>query len=299
LGLQQKLAGLSGMLFHSICDTARNLAFLFKRNFHPELFVEYIHLPQNNSTGAAVDYLAHEYRRVADNLARISGQTFELQNLERSILLYNNNRHWLKRLYALRTDAPHLLSTTDLYVLSRAGCILPPDEHSALLMSALEQASRGQRKTQDRIRVVLEGSFCEQPPLDLIRSLEDAGCYIVNDDLMAGLRWFLEDVDVDLDPLRSLARNYVYNSISSAVRHDCHKGKSEMLLEKVKNTRADAVIFCIAKFCEPAYFDYVLHKDALERQNIPHLLVEFEEKMWTFEKARTEVETFVESILLN
>lgn len=72
-----------------------------------------------------------------------------------------------------------------------------------------------------------------------------------------------------------------------------------MLLEKVQSAKADAVLFCIAKFCEPAYFDYVLFKNMMDSQNIPHLLVEFEEKMWTFEKARTEVETFVESILFD
>jgi benzoyl-CoA reductase/2-hydroxyglutaryl-CoA dehydratase subunit BcrC/BadD/HgdB len=53
----------------------------------------------------------------------------------------------------------------------------------------------------------------------------------------------------------------------------------------------------IAKFCEPALFDYVLFKRELEAQNIPHLLLEFEEKAFTFERMRTEVETFVESLL--
>jgi benzoyl-CoA reductase/2-hydroxyglutaryl-CoA dehydratase subunit BcrC/BadD/HgdB len=39
----------------------------------------------------------------------------------------------------------------------------------------------------------------------------------------------------------------------------------------------------------------VLYKRELEREGIPHLLLEFEEKMFTFERLRTEVETFVES----
>ena len=37
----------------------------------------------------------------------------------------------------------------------------------------------------------------------------------------------------------------------------------------------------------------------LEREGIPHLLMEFEEKLFTFERLRTEVETFVESLLFN
>jgi benzoyl-CoA reductase/2-hydroxyglutaryl-CoA dehydratase subunit BcrC/BadD/HgdB len=54
-----------------------------------------------------------------------------------------------------------------------------------------------------------------------------------------------------------------------------------------------------AKFCEPALFDYPLFRLALERANIPHLVIEFEEKMWTFERARNELETFVESMLFD
>ncbi|MCI0411642.1 2-hydroxyacyl-CoA dehydratase [bacterium] len=300
LGLQHRLDLFSGMLFHSICDTARNLAFLFKRNFHPQLFVEYIHLPQNNSTDAAVDYLTSEYKRVAKNMADLAGREFRTENLEKSILLYNNNRRCMRRLYyALRSDAPHLLSTSDFYLLGRAGCILPPEEHSLIVSNVIEELSKNQSKTRDRIRVVLEGSFCEQPPLELLAVLEDAGCYVVNDDLLLGLRWFEQDLEFNHDPFRSLARSYLHDSCYSSVRHDCLTSRSDMLLEKVRKSRADAVIFCIAKFCEPAYFDYVLFKNKLDENNIPHLLVEFEEKMRTFEKARTEVETFVESILFD
>jgi len=54
-----------------------------------------------------------------------------------------------------------------------------------------------------------------------------------------------------------------------------------------------------AKFCEPALFDYVIFRRELEKENIPHLLIEFEEKMWTFERTRGEVETFVESLLFD
>jgi len=59
------------------------------------------------------------------------------------------------------------------------------------------------------------------------------------------------------------------------------------------------VVIFAAKFCEPALFDYALYRRALEKEGIPHLYLEFEEKMWIFDKARTEVETFVESMLFD
>jgi benzoyl-CoA reductase/2-hydroxyglutaryl-CoA dehydratase subunit BcrC/BadD/HgdB len=43
----------------------------------------------------------------------------------------------------------------------------------------------------------------------------------------------------------------------------------------------------------------VLYKKKLEEIGVPHLLLEFEEKLFTFDRVRTEVETFVESLLLD
>ena len=42
LGLTGKLHFLDGIVFHSICDPARNLASVFQRNF-PQMMVEFIH----------------------------------------------------------------------------------------------------------------------------------------------------------------------------------------------------------------------------------------------------------------
>jgi benzoyl-CoA reductase subunit C len=299
LGLRQHLDPFSAIIFHSICDTARNLAYLFKRNFDSDLFVEYIHFPQNPSSPGSVDYLAAELARVKANLEDLAGKKISDDQIHTSIQLYNHNRSWIRELYNARRNAPHLLSTSELYVLLRAGNFLPPEEHSLLLIEALDALGNRQTRMRDSIRVVLEGSFCEQPPLELLQAIENAGCYVVDDDLIIGRRWFVDNIRNTGDPLRALAEAYVNKSVYSSVRHDWQRPRTAALLEKVRRNQADAVLFCIAKFCEPAYFDYVLFKDQLEKENIPHLLVEFEEKMWTFEKARTEVETFVESILFD
>jgi benzoyl-CoA reductase subunit C len=129
--------------------------------------------------------------------------------------------------------------------------------------------------------------------------MEEAGCYIIDDDFNLGRRWFYEDVPADGDPLAALAESYLDRSVYSSVRHDSRKPRFRGLVEKARSRRADAVIFLIAKFCEPAEFDYVLFKRELEREGIPHLLLEFEEKSFTFERLRTEVETFVESMLFD
>jgi benzoyl-CoA reductase/2-hydroxyglutaryl-CoA dehydratase subunit BcrC/BadD/HgdB len=99
--------------------------------------------------------------------------------------------------------------------------------------------------------------------------------------------------------VEALAEAYVNASVYSSVRHDFRKPRWEGLAQKIHDTRADAVIFLLAKFCEPAYFDYVPFKQQVDEMGIPHLALEFEEKLFTFERLRTEVETFVESLVFD
>lgn len=297
LGMTNRLADFDGFLFSSICDTARNLCWVMKRNF-PTLYADFIHLPHNTPSDAAVEFLTSDYDRVRYELSHITGHMATERDLRRSIDLYNLNRRLTNDLYALRSRAPQQLSTYELYVLVRAGDLLPVEEHNTILREALDHFSVKTAKMRDCIRVVVEGSFCEQPPIDLVRLIEAAGCYVVEDDFTIGRRWFRHPLHPNGDPLRALAEAYVRDSVYSSVRHDGETSRVDGLMEKVRNNRADAVLSFIAKFCEPALFDYVLFKRELERAGVPHLLLEFEEKLFTFDRMQMEIETFVESLLL-
>lgn len=296
LGFQKKLDGVDGAVFHSICDVARNLASVFRRNF-PGLFVEFIHFPQNMTSEASEDYAASEYRRVLANLLRWTERTIPADALSDSIRLYNRIRRRLRDLYSVRRRHPERITAAEAYLLVRGGTLMDPVEYLALLEDVLPEMEARRSKSRDAVRVVIEGAFCEQPPVDLLDVIERAGCYVVDDDLLIGWRWFEEDVPETGDPVRALASSYLHRSVYSSVRHDPRRPRSEELVRRVREAGADAVLFCPAKFCEPALLDYVLHRQVLDRESIPHLTVEFEEKMWTFDRVRSEVETFVESLL--
>jgi benzoyl-CoA reductase subunit C len=298
MGLTARLQPFDAFLFSTICDSARNLCFVMKRNF-PGMYVDFIHLPHNPSSPAAPAFLAEEYRRILKELEGLGGRTVSDAALRQSIALYNRDRSLIREAYQLRARQPHLLPAWESYVLVRAGNVLPVEEHIQLLEAARRKLETRDSKRRDSIRIVVEGSFCEQPPLQLVRLLEEAGCYIVADDFAIGQSWFESDVPVEGDPVLALAESYVNRSVYSSVRHDFRRPRWDALIDKVRATQADAVLFLIAKFCEPAYFDYVPFKQELERAGIPHLLLEFEEKLFTFDRVRTEIETFVESLVFD
>lgn len=297
LGMTGKLADFDALVFHSICDPARNLASVYARNF-PAQKVEYLHFPQRLHSAEAVDYLEREYERLLLSMSDLTDSLPDDQKLRASIELYDRNRALMRDLYRLRCDAPQLLSTRELYVLVRHGHGLPPEEHFTLLERASAAIAERGGRPHDRIRVLVAGSFCEQPPLDLIGAIEGSGCYVVDDDFAIGRRFLKSPVaDQPGPPLRQLARAYVYDSVDASFKHDLGGPRGERFVARARECRADAVIILTAKFCEPALFDYALQRAALREAGIPHVFLEFEEKMWLFDKIKSEVETFVESLL--
>lgn len=281
---------------HPICDAARNLGAVWGRNFsYP---CQILYLPQNANSPAAVTYLRNEYARLQRGVEAIAGRPVKEDDLRRSLAVYNRNRTLLRELYAIKRETPWLVSADEAYVLVAIGGLIPREEHNELLETVLPLIAARPNKKQDKIRLVFEGGFCEQPPLDLIRAIARS-CYVVDDDLLIGLRWILEDVPLDGDPLFNLAVAYLEKSSYSPVQHDLRKPKEKMLLERIRNSRADAAILTAAKMCEPGLEEQVAYLHALDKEGIPYFISEFEEKMTTFDHMEIQLETFVENILFS
>jgi len=295
LGLSGRLDFLSMFVTHPICDASRNSCGIWVRNF-PDLSCQVLYFPHNARSSFALDYLSDEYGRIADLIAGLSGRPISDDALRSSIELFNENRRLLRELYRMKRETPWLVSSVEAYILTRAAGLMPREEHNDLMRRVLPLlASRG-AKSQDRVRVVFEGGFCEQPPLDMLAVIQDV-CYIVDDDLLIGLRWLTDDVALEGDPMTNLARAYFDRSSYSPVQRDPTKRKEEMLIRRIKEAKADAAIVAAAKMCEPGLEEQVAYTRALDAAEIPHLVMEFEEKMTVFEQMRMEVETFAESLL--
>lgn len=288
----------TGAVFSSICDVARNLTSLVKRNT-PGLYIEYLHLPQNLYSAGSAAYTRAEFERFRENLSRHLGRPITDDAINHSLELYNRVRSLTRALYDHRRRHTGAIAAADLYAVVQAGTRMMPEDFIILLEQFLEQVRMRKVRARDGAKVVIEGAFCEQPPIGLLEVIESAGCIVKDDDLVIGWRLFPEDVSLNGNPLGALAEAYLKSNIYTSVRHDRDRPRSDGLMHRVADAGADAVLFAPAKFCEPALLDYVLFRWKLEQAAMPHLKVEFEEKMWTFENVRTEIETFAESMLFD
>ncbi|MFQ5637690.1 MAG: 2-hydroxyacyl-CoA dehydratase subunit D [bacterium] len=281
---------------HPICDAARNLAAIWGRNFPYKCQILY--LPQNPNSSYSISYLKNEYDRLKRDIEDIAGRKISEEQLKRSVEVFNQSRALMRDLYAIKRETPWLIAAEDAFCLMALAGFVPREEYNEFMRSVLPMIKQRDFKKQDKMRVVFEGGFCELPPLDLLQTI-DRSCYLVDDDLMIGLRWFLDDVPVKGDPLTNLAEAYIENSSYSPVQHDIRKPKEKMLLERIRDAGAEAAIITAAKMCEPGLEEQVTYSKMLDEENIPYFVSEFEENQTTFDHIGIQLETFVENILFD
>ncbi|MBC5768109.1 benzoyl-CoA reductase subunit C [Ramlibacter albus] len=298
LGLTGKLDCLDGMLFPSICDVIRNLSGMWQILF-PGKYVKYFDVPQNYVDEIGGSFYIHEMQALRDDLGKMRGKPITDEEINDSIAVYNDNRAAVRELYAYRARMPWQAPTSEVYLLLRAGMVLPPEEHTALVREYLVETDKVQRPRRDNARIVLTGSFCEQPPLALIKSIEMSGCYVVDDDFMLVTRWLLDDVPADANPLDELSKAFLHRSASTAAKYDAtREEKGIFLVKQVKSRGAEGVVFAAPSFCDPALLERPMLQDVLAQRKIPYTAFKYAENTGQMAPIREQAGTFADSIKL-
>ena len=298
MGLTGRLDCLEGMLFPSICDVIRNLSGMWQILFKDK-YVRYIDVPQNYEDEIGGKFYIEEMQILREDLARLSGKPITDDALNASIAVYNENRAALRELYAYRAAKPWQAPTSEVYLLQRAGMILPPEEHTRLVRDYIVATDAVTRPKRDNARVVINGTFCEQPPLTLIKSIEMAGCYVVDDDFMLVGRWLLDHVPADGNPLQELSKAFLHRSATTAAKYDTtREQKGVFLMKQVKTMGAEGVIFAAPSFCDPALLERPMLQDVLTQHKIPHTAFKYAENTGQMAPIREQAGTFADSIKL-
>jgi len=298
LAVTGKLDCLDGMLFPSTCDVIRNLSGMWQLKFKDKL-IRYFDVPQNFDLDIGGVFYTRELNLFRDELAELAGRKITDEDLYSSIELYNKNRRAISELYAYRSAEPWQVPTPELYLLMRAGMLLPVDEHTQMIYDYIAAARKMQRTVRDNCRVVINGLFCEQPPLGLLKSIEMAGCYVVDDDFMLVARWLLHDVPTDGDPLEALSKAFITYSAETSCKYiPNRKDKGKYLIDSVRRNGAEGVIFASPSFCDPALLDRPMLQNALSAQGIPYTAFKYAENSGQLQPIREQAGTFADSIKL-
>ena len=298
MGLNGSLDCLDGMIFPATCDVIRNLSGMWQMQF-PNRLSRYFDVPQNFDAELGGSFYRRELESLSAELTRRGARTLEPDRLRTSIEVYNQNRRGVEELFDLRRREPWKVPTHELYLVLRAGQVIPVEDFTPMLAEYRDAAAAdATRQPMDQARVLLTGAFCEQPPLGLIKTLERSGCYIVEDDFVQVHRFMRGEIAADGDPLDALVRAFLHDAVASPIRYIGDETKGAALVERVRQCGAEGVVYCSASFCDPALLDQPMTIRALERAGIPYTAFKFAENNGQFQVIREQSGTFADSIKL-
>ncbi len=293
--LTGKLAPLDGIISHFVCDVMRNLPGVIK-SISPDRYVALFEPPQEFTSRIGGEYYADQLKTIINHF---NGGDIPKHRLVDSIMLYDDNRRLIKELYSIRKDRPWDIPLHEAYLLQRAGLIIDVEEHNEMLKDYMVSVKDLNRKPEDRVRVILVGSFCEQPPLALLKVIDQAGCYVVYDDFFLGGRCLTNRIDrkeAEKDPMGTIIESYLNFCVPLPCRVEGKEEREKWLLDIYKEQKAQGVVFAAPSFCDPALEERPLYENKLDESNIRHISFLYSEETGQFSSIKEQLGTFTDSI---
>lgn len=279
---------LAAVLFSVPCDTLKCLSQKWKGTSPVIVFTH----PQNRGLEAANTFLVKEYELVKAQLEHYLGVKITNADLERSIAIYNENRQVMREFVKVAADYPQVIDAVSRHVVFKARQFMLKEKHTELVKELIAEVKAMPVQPWTGKKVIVAGILLE--PNELLDIFNEFGLAIVDDDLAQESRQIRVDVlDGEGGPLYRMAKAW-QQMYGCSVATDTKKGRGKMLMNKMVQTGADAVIIAQMKFCDPEEWDYPVLYREFEERGVKNLMIEVDQEVTSFEQVKTRLQSFVE-----
>lgn len=282
---------LDGWVHAGSCDHLRrlydNLNYLLSPSFN-----HIIDLPHKTG-GEALDWFEEELRALASALERHFGVDTTSEALLAAICAQNECAEILSSIGELRKLDDPPVSGAEFHTLLVACSAMPKRAASRALIKAADELKLKKESRINRARLLLVGSQMDDP--GYIRIIESVGGLVVADRLCSGSIPELEKIEVDGDPLRSLAAHYLRKTSCPRMMEEFNS-RLEAILKTAEEYRVDGVVVQTMKFCDCWGVESSPLVEALRGAGVPVLRIEREYALYGEGQLRTRIQAFVESM---
>lgn len=294
MALNGTLDCLSGIMVSIQCDSLKALGQNLKRSIGKNIPYIHVAMAQHRKIEVGVDFNETQYRKVKAQLEEIAEREITDEDIEAAIKLFNESKILMREFSELAAKHPDVITPYWRSKVLVGATYIDRKEYTENLKE-LNQILREKEVVEWKgIKVVTTGILTNSNSFNQI--LEENNIAIVEDEVAQESRQFRTLVDENTgNPIRALAK-YLGDIEGCSVMYDPDKLRSEMIIDKVKKSGADGVIYVQAKFCDPEEFDYPIFKKALEKEGIKLVMIETDQQMTNFEQARTSIQTFAEML---
>jgi benzoyl-CoA reductase/2-hydroxyglutaryl-CoA dehydratase subunit BcrC/BadD/HgdB len=281
---------LKAVIWSVPCDTLKCMSEMWKGKC-PKFTIAH---PQNRKIEAANKFLTAEYEDLRQKLIPVLGPISD-DAVAASIRVYNANRQIMREFSEVAALYPDLVDPIKRHAVIKARFFMEKSKHTALVRELVQELKKQPVKPWKGKKIVLSGIMAE--PDGFLDIFKEYGFAVVADDLAQEDRQYRIDVPEvpGKSPLYWLAK-WWQNLDGCSLASDPSKTRVQMVIDKAKKYKADGVILCMMKFCDPEEFDYPILYPELDKAGIPNLAIEVDLESSSFEQVKTRVQTFREII---
>ncbi len=288
LVLQGKADLLDGFLFPHTCDSIQNLASIVNDYLGLEIPCCFFYHPKAPFGKGTRDYYEKQLKSLAEVLEKHLGPMGS-DELQRRVVQGVDAHKRLAEAYEMRRSGSIAVSNADFYRNVRLAEYQHPDDFLSGFETFLA-VSKG-----DNLKgpaVILSGIL---PHPEILRLLDQQGVRVVDDDLLScGRRIPLRLGDAQ-DPYEILVENY-FAMPPCPTRGSAIQERIDFMMDKVRESDAQGIIFCVVKFCEPEWFDVPEMAAAAKDAGLKTLILDLEVNQPLSGQLATRVEAFVEML---
>lgn len=231
-----------------------------------------------------------------------TGNTVTPEKLHEAIVLLNERRKALARVYACRQADPTPISGKDVLLLTQIAFF---DDPARCAVQANALADELEQRVKDGVgvfpkgtkRILLTGTPMAIPNWKMHHLIETSGAAVVCEECCTGTRYFehlVDDTGTTLDDqVRAIAERYMHNNCACFTPN---KGRIDDIIRLAKDYHADGVIDVNLKFCTLYDTEGRDVKRALKEAGIPILRLETDYDDTDSEQLRTRIGAFIEML---
>lgn len=285
---------LKAVIIPTFCDTLKCIVENWKiiMTEVPTIAMAY---PQQRKLQAGVDFYISEVKRVRHELEEILGVIISEEKINAAFDLYETYRKTMREFTEVAAQHPEIITAKKRHLIVKAGEFMDKAIYTEKIQEIIDGLKAEGPSTFKGKKVVVTGLLSE--PVEILEIFDENGIAIAADDLSLGSRkWRTPAREGVSDVFQKMAYR-VQDQEGDTFLYDPEKKKGEMLIQAVKQNKADAVVIMMMKFCDPEEYDYPVLKAELEAAGIPELYLEVDQQLTTFEQIRTRVQSFAEMLL--
>jgi len=292
-----KLEFIDGIVVHRMCLQAQGMPFILDQNAKLP-YLEYLSMPALYDSIPIKDFLLEEIKRFQTGIEKYAETQITDEKLNKSIEIYNKNKVFLNEIYEMRRQNPGIIKAREMLCVVHASMIMPKEEHTKLLGEIIAELKKKEidPAVKNAHKVIISGSMCQTPNLELLDMIEELNMVVVDDDLFIGSRYIANPVEIGDTPLKAIAERYLKRTPPCPTKGDIKFDWTDYLIEMLERNKAKGIINLLIKYCPPHMCYYPDIKNKLAERKISEIMIEVEHEVISMAQAKTRLQSFVEII---